>query len=327
MLLLALTLTDPALAGGIYAVPPEGIPSVTLLICPSDPDCVGEAEWVSDARPNDTLVYVDSLLSLNVMKGGDASSRAETFAASLDLARTAFQNEQWSMTTKHLEDAQRALSGWNGAPENQQLFDLYYLRAAAKLATSKQAGEAFQQAASIAWNRTVTLPTEAEPYASLYYRAVHDLLTEGLGQIVLTAVPETQYILDGVQLGEGPLQISVFAGVHRLNATRIGSSDTWRTSLRVQAFRTSTATARPASPDDVGWLAIGMLQAVEEKTLEPDIAALLKDWCEHYDLSKVYILVAEPAADPFADAEDPFAPKAYGLRGVSYDPALRRFGG
>jgi hypothetical protein len=311
----------------MYSVPPEGARVVTMLVCPNDPDCAAEADWVNDARPDDIVVGVDSLLALNVMQGGDSVSRSETFAASLDTALVAIKAESWTDATKRLDEAQRALAGWTGAPTNQQLFNLYYLRAVVKLAQSKQAGEAFQQAAAVAWNRSVALPYDAEPYSSMYYTAVYHLLTEGLGTVELQPVPDTSYTLDGVELGEGPIQLSVFAGLHRLNATRRGTSDAWRTSLKVQAFRTSNATARPESSDDLGWLATGMVQAVEEHTLDGEITTLLRDWCEHYALAEVHILVAEPAVDPFADptAQNPEA--AFGLRGVTYDPKLRRFTG
>lgn len=326
MLLLAPLLVPAALAG-MYSVPPDGVRVVTMLVCPNDPDCAAEADWVSDARPDEIVVGVDSLLALNVMQGGDAVSRAETFAASLDAALVAIKAEGWSDAAKRLDEAQRALAGWTGAPANQQLFTLYYLRAVVKLAQSKQAGEAFQQAAAVAWNRSVALPYDAEPYSSMYYTALYNLLNEGLGTVELQPVPDTSYALDGVELGEGPIRLSVFAGVHRLNATRRGTTDTWRTSLKVQAFRTSTATARPESADDLGWLATGMVQAVEEHTLDAEITTLLRDWCEHYGLAEVHILVAEPAVDPLADPDAPSPEAAFGLRGVTYDPKLRRFTG
>ncbi len=327
-MLFLFSLAVPPAFAGMYSVPPEGAREVTMLVCPSDPDCQAEADWVKDARPDDVVVGVESLLALNVMQGGDSVSRAETFAGSLTGALAAIKTEDWTAATKALDEAQRALAGWTGAPTNQQLFDLYYLRAAVKLATTKQAGEAFQQAAAVAWNRTVTLPLDVEPYTSVYYTAVYNLLNEGLGTVQLEPVADTTYVLDGVELGPGPLTLSVYSGVHRLNATRRGTTDAWRTSLKVQAFRTSTATARPASSDDLGWLATGMLQAVDDHTLDPEIATLLRDWCEHYALASVHILVAEPAVDPLADPNALGQPaEAFGLRGVSYDPRLKRFSG
>lgn len=327
MLFLTASLIAPAFAG-MYSAPPQGARVVTMLVCPNDPDCQAESDWVSDARPDDIVVGVESLLALNVMEGGDAVSRSETFASSLDSALSAVKAENWTDATRALDEAQRALAGWSGAPTNQQLFNLYYLRASVKLAVSKQAGEAFQQAAAVAWNRSVTLPLDAEPYSSLYYTALHDLLTEGLGTVQLQPVPDTTYVLDGVELGEGPLTLSVFSGVHRLNATRRNTTDAWRTSLKVQAFRTSTATAQPASADDLGWLASGMVQAIDEHTLDPEIATLLRDWCAHYSLGSVHILVAEPAVDPLADPNVLGQPaQAFGLRGVNYEPKLRRFTG
>ncbi len=327
MLVLAtalLALTAPALAS-VYVTPPEGAHEVTLLVCPTNPDCEEEADWVSEARPDDLVVSADSLLALNVIQGGDAQSRAETFATSLDATIAAFKKEDFAKSGKSLDDAQRALNGWSGTPTNQQLFNLYYLRAAVKLGNSKQAEDAFQQAASVAWNRAVTLPVDVEPYSSLYYKAVYDLLTEGLGEVDLEPVDGVSYRLDGIDVGAGPVHLSVYAGTHRLNAVRAGTDDAWRTQLKVSAFRTSVATAKPETIDDLGWLATGLVQAVDEHTLDPDLAALLVDWCKHYQIARVHILVAEPALDPLAKPGEPAT--AFGLRSVGYDPKLRRFSG
>ncbi|MSP56967.1 MAG: hypothetical protein EXR69_15390 [Myxococcales bacterium] len=320
---LSVSLLSRVAWAGVYSSPPEGVRQVTLLVCPTNPDCELEADWVAEARPDDHLVSVDSLLSLNVIQGGDNESRAETFSRALDAALAAAKQEEWTAATRQLDEAQRALAGWTGVPENQRLFDLYYLRATVKLAVSKQAEGAFEQAAAVAWNRTVTLPLDVEPYTSLYYKALYNLLNEGLGGVQLNAVPGARYFLDGVELGEGPITLSVYAGHHRINAVRGGTNQQWRTSLKVQAFRTSAATARPASTDDLGWLAAGMVQAVEERTLEPDLATLLRDWCAHYDITGVRILVAEPAFDPLALPGEPTM--GVNLRAVAYDPKLKRF--
>lgn len=322
-MLLALPALVAVALAGVYAAPPEGVREVTLLVCPTNPDCELEADWVAEARPDAHFVSVDSLLSLNVLQGGDDASRADLYARSLDAALEAAKAEDWTAATHQLDQAQKALAGWSGSPENQQLFNLYYLRGVVGLAVKKRGEEAFQQAAAVAWNRSVTLPLDVEPYASLYYKALYDLLNEGLGQVQLTAVPGARYLLDGVDVGEGPLLISVYSGTHRLNAVRTGSTATWRSSLKVQAFRTSVATAKPASADDLGWLAGGMVEAVDERVLDPEIDALLRDWCAHYGLARVHILVAEPAIDPLAEPGEPST--AFGLRGVLWDPKLRRF--
>ena len=314
--MLTLVLTVPLASAGLYNAPPEGAETVTVLVCPDDPTCSGVIDEVQRLHPREIYVGVDSLLALNLVKGGDATSREDTLASSLDAAKTAFAVERWNDANRALDDAGRALAGWTGAPTNQQLFDLYYLRAAVQLAVKKEATEAFQQAAVVAWNRSVTLPVDAEPYASLYYDAVYELLTEGLGRLTLEAVPGTSYLLDGVPLGEGPLTVSVFSGTHRLNAAAAGAQ--WRASVKVLALRTTTLTAQVAMPDDAAWLATGLQRAVDERRIEADTVALVRDWCEHYGLSQLHIVVAEQGVAGLDGA-------GLHTRGVYYNPQLKRF--
>ena len=331
--MLTLALMVPMAAAGLYNAPPEGAEGVTVLVCPDDPACSAVIDELQRLHPRAIYVGVDSLLALNLVKGGDATSRADTFAASLDSAKSAFAEERWTDTNRALDEAARALAGWTGAPTNQQLFDLYYLRAAAQLAVKKEATEAFQQAAVVAWNRSVTLPVDSEPYASLYYNAVYELLTEGLGLLTLEAAPGTAYLLDGVPLGEGPLTVSVFSGTHRLNAVAARPSQAqagqaqagqaqagaqWRASVKVLAFRTTTLTAQLAMPDDAGWLSSNLQRAVDDRRLEADTAALVRDWCAHYELSQVHIVVASQGVAGLDGA-------GLHARGVYYNPQLKRF--
>lgn len=321
--MLTLVLTVPLASAGLYNAPPEGAEAVTVLVCPNDPTCGAVIDEVQRLHPREIYVGVDSLLALNLVKGGDATSREDTLSSSLDAAKTAFAVERWNDANRALDDAGRALAGWTGAPTNQQLFDLYYLRAAVQLAVKKEATEAFQQAAVVAWNRSVTLPVDAEPYASLYYNAVYELLTEGLGRLTLEAVPGTSYLLDGVPLGEGPLTVSVFSGTHRLNAVaaRAGQGQAgaqWRASVKVLALRTTTLTAQLAMPDDAAWLATGLQRAVDDRRIEADTVALVRDWCEHYGLSQVHIVVAEQGVAGLDGA-------GLHVRGVYYNPQLKRF--
>ncbi len=321
--MLTLVLTVPLASAGLYNAPPEGAEAVTVLVCPNDPTCGAVIDEVQHLHPREIYVGVDSLLALNLVKGGDATSREDTLSSSLDAAKTAFAVERWNDANRALDDAGRALAGWTGAPTNQQLFDLYYLRAAVQLAVKKEATEAFQQAAVVAWNRSVTLPVDAEPYASLYYNAVYELLTEGLGRLTLEAVPGTSYLLDGVPLGEGPLTVSVFSGTHRLNAVaaRAGQGQAgaqWRASVKVLALRTTTLTAQLAMPDDAAWLATGLQRAVDDRRIEADTVALVRDWCEHYGLSQVHIVVAEQGVAGLDGA-------GLHVRGVYYNPQLKRF--
>ena len=324
--MLTLVLTVPLASAGLYNAPPEGAETVTVLVCPDDPTCSAVIDEAQRLHPREIYVGVDSLLALNLVKGGDATSREDTLSSSLDAAKTAFAVERWNDANRALDDAGRALAGWTGAPTNQQLFDLYYLRAAVQLAVKKEATEAFQQAAVVAWNRSVTLPVDAEPYASLYYNAVYELLTEGLGRLTLEAVPGTSYLLDGVPLGEGPLTVSVFSGTHRLNAVaaRGDARDPehagaqWRASVKVLAMRTTTLTAQLAMPDDAAWLATGLQRAVDDRRLEADTVALVRDWCEHYGLSQIHIVVAEQGVAGLDGA-------GLHMRGVYYDPQLKRF--
>ena len=321
--MLTLVLTVPLASAGLYNAPPEGAEAVTVLVCPNDPTCGAVIDEAQRLHPREIYVGVDSLLALNLVKGGDATSREDTLSSSLDAAKTAFAVERWNDANRALDDAGRALAGWTGAPTNQQLFDLYYLRAAVQLAVKKEATEAFQQAAVVAWNRSVTLPVDAEPYASLYYNAVYELLTEGLGWLTLEAVPGTSYLLDGVPLGEGPLTVSVFSGTHRLNAVaaRAGQGQAgaqWRASVKVLALRTTTLTAQLAMPDDAAWLATGLQRAVDDRRIEADTVALVRDWCEHYGLSQVHIVVAEQGVAGLDGA-------GLHVRGVYYNPQLKRF--
>lgn len=321
--MLVLSLILPAAAAGLYRAPPEGATAVSVVLCPGRVDCTAEIGVVEGMFPGEPLVGVDSLLALNLATGGDNVSRAETFGASIQAANDAVRKQQWADATRALDAASRALAGWTGAPEPQQLFDLYYLRGCVKLAVYKVGADTFQQAAAVAWNRKVVLPVDAEPYASLYYQALYDLLNAGTGQLVLEAAPATRYLLDGVPLGEGPLSVTVFAGTHRLNAVadtadRRRAGQEWRASVRVMPAQSTTVTAVLALPDDAGWLTASLTNAVDERRMESDAGALLRDWCDHYDLRQVRLVIAEEGIEGLDGA-------GLRVRSVVYDPSLRRF--
>lgn len=321
--MLLLTLIPAAAAASLYRAPPEGVGRVTVVLCPGQVDCTAEIEPIATMFPKEPMVGVDSLLALNLATGGDNVSRAETFATSLDTARAAVAAERWGDASGALNAAARALAGWTGAPTTQQLFDLYYLRGCVKLAVYKVGADAFQQAAAVAWNRNVALPVDAEPYASLYYTALYDLINAGTGQLALEAAPSTRYVLDGVPLGEGPLRVSVFPGMHRLNAVadasdRRRAGQEWRAAVRVMAGQVSTTSAELALPDDAGWLTDSIATAIDERRMDNDAGALLRDWCDHYDLRQVRLVIAEEGIAGLDGA-------GLHVRSVVYEPALARF--
>lgn len=311
-------LVATALAG-IVPQPPEGARTVTLLLCPDAATCSDETFWLTHQPDLATapIVVVDNLLAMNAALQENNTARGITFRDALAAARRAVAARDWSAASFALDDTERALDAWLGTPTNQELFDVHYLRAVVALGRRVDPADSLAASVAVAWNRTVALPDPSAETA--WYTTLRALLADGTGHVHLDAGPPgTDYWLDGVALGAGPLDVEVFPGVHRVNALHGPTQQEWRGAVTVQAGRTSRARARLSLAEDEAWVTAALVRALEERRMDPEVGELLRGWAEHFGLQTVRLVRAFPVEDP-----DPLA--AFTLHAVSYDPQVRRF--
>ncbi len=210
-----LLLAAPALAGMVGEVVP-GTARAGLLLCAPGSDCVAESRWYADHPLSSTLptmffsqaladagdLYARELETRSVFKDALAEARA-TAAAEGDASAA-------------LSRADAALAAATGVIEHQPLFDLAYLHGVEALRRGDTGAQAwFSRAASVAWNREVTLPVVSPAITSAWQAGQHAVLHARRSTVQLAAPPEpATWAVDGVDLGTGEVKKQRLADGH-----------------------------------------------------------------------------------------------------------------
>ena len=297
-MLLSLLLAAPAWAS-LATEPPPGAHHVALLVC-EDVDLCAEEMWVVEALEEfrDTpLLLVDAILQRQDGTWDGGEKLTGLFSTALEAAKTAYAEQKWAVAEAALDDAEDALHRWQGSPENQAIFELHFMRGAVRQARGPTYGHelSFGQAAAASWNRTVHFPPVAEVSIASYYESLSALISEGVGRVHLDeGLPGTVYALDGVPLGEGPVEVSVFPGEHRVSATQAITGFGWVGQLQVLPRRTATAAARFERVGDVAQVNAELGRAFQSRTLPNPLAVALSEWCARYAVTEVTIVRATP---------------------------------
>jgi len=292
MLMSALLLLLPAAwAGG------SGLSQrVTLVLCPDVTACADQMMWISGLKETtgDSILLADTVLELEGGGWKDGIPIADRLRADLDKARTEMAARRTTSADGALEDAREAVDRWNGTVSGQDLFDLYYLRGALRLAQDRPATDAFRQAAILAWNRTVTFPLDDEAAATAYYAAQAAVLAEGTGTIhVESMLPSATIALDGVPLGPAPVDVHAFSGRHRLTATQEGTTLRWKRDIFVRPDEIAQAEARFDRSGDANWVYDQLLLSLSFRTLDAAVANLLSDWARQENVKLIRVAHAE----------------------------------
>lgn len=264
------------------------------------------------------IILVDAMLAVDAASVAEGEADAHTFVAAMGDARASIAASRWEMADSALGDASRALASWRGTPSNQQLFDLWYLQGVTSLERAGASAEDFRAAAAVAWNRSVQLPVDGERYTKSYYSAVSQLVKEAPGTLSIAASGGTPtYFLDGIELGQAPIQVVVFAGVHRLTATDGRRSLDWRRMITVHSRETTTARARFPGGSDPERIAGELGRAVTSRQLSDDVAELLAAWAERTGVRTIRVL----RLDEGRRRDVP----VFSIHDVYYSPGVRRF--
>ncbi len=314
LLLFALAAASPALAAGR---------SATLVLCPRDDSCAEELAWL-DAQPaldDAPLQLAEGVLELDTGGWEDGEPLGEVFEEALIRAREALAKRHWETADGALLDAERALEHWAGSARTQALVDLWVLRGMVRLHQDRQrsAEASFQRAAAIAWNRSVVLPVDDEWVVQAWYDAQQAVLVQPTGRLRLSgSAPGTRLQLNGIDLGEPPLEVDVFPGQHRLTATTPGQGLEWKRELMVLPGQTTTAVTSFGHSGDPRWVTRQLEEAMAGTPVPSEVLDLLSDWAGRHGLFSVRVVMAEPTQG--TRASDP----VYSLRELVYDPLLRR---
>ncbi|MFN7145132.1 MAG: hypothetical protein ACK4YP_15250 [Myxococcota bacterium] len=298
-----------ALAGVVTDVPP-GETRVDLVVCRDDNPCAQMAyavELLPEARGR-AILPLDQLLERDGGEWEDGEKLGARFDGAMDRARAAWAAGRFDDAARALEDADAALDRWSGTADPQRLFDLAYLKGAVALQRKEDPEADFRQAAAVAWNRTVALPVE-DPAGAAYYAVLDRLVGEGTGTLRFDAPPDgATWHLDGVALGEGPAEVTVFPGVHRVTATHAGKIRTWKRDVQVHAGRVRPVSAAFSPADDASWVRARVREAFDTRSLPKEVRELLTAWCERKNVAVVRFVTLDGSV----------------LRTATYDVALRR---
>lgn len=348
-LLASLLMLSGIASADLATEPPEGATEAALLVC-EDVEACADTMWLVlglESMEGVPLLLVDALVAAQDTSGEGTERFEGKFTARLAAAREAYALQSWSVAEAALDDAERILARWSDSPGNQELFELSYLRGAVRRARGEGRGHehSFAQAATAAWNRSVTLPESSPEAEAAYYAALTEVVTGGLGKVRLEpGLPGTVYLLDGVELGEGPVEVTVFAGAHRLTARQPAFGLTWSTQVEVLAGETSTRVARFSKVGDVQQLNAALAEAMADELVPPGLGAVLGDYAERYGLKEVILVRARPVAR-VVEAQTPVLEdgslgpppelldlglgewvfEEHVIQELRYDPRLRRF--
>lgn len=327
--LAALLQAAPASAAPVMA-PPEGADTLTILACAAE-GCSDRLFWmqVEPGFEGEPVMVVEALLADDTAMTG-AADMAEAFDEHVERARLAVLAGRWAEAEGALDDAEKVLEQWRGAPDNQALFSMWYLRGAATAIEGRSDGApSFRKAAAVAWNRSVALPEGTEAWADAYYDAVQQQLDQGTGELVITAgATETTYWLDGVELGPAPIRVQAFTGTHRLDASGATRAQQWRADIAIRAGDTTTARARFPGGDDEYWASAALELAIERAWLEPEMADLLARFADRHGLRALRLLRLDPEGDRELDEIEQAVGgglPVFVASAIWYDPRLRRF--
>lgn len=268
------------------------------------------------------IILVDAMLAVDAASVAEGENDARTFAAALASARESVAAGRWEMADSALADASRALQTWRGTPDNQAIFDLWYLQGVTSMERAGASAEDFRNAAAMAWNRNAQLPIDRERYTKAYYSAVGQLLREPPGTLVVEpGVGAPTYFLDGIELGPAPIRVQLFAGVHRLNATDGRRSLDWRRMITVHPAATTTARARFPGGSDPERIAGELAQAVSTHQISEEVSELLSGWTERTGVRTIRVLRLDESARGKGRPDVP----VFSVHDVYYSPSLRRF--
>lgn len=310
--------------------PPEGAQYLTVLACAAD-GCSDRLFWLQyePAFEQEPVMVVEALLADDTAMTAD-SDMAEAFEAAVERARLDVLEGHWAQAESALDDAEQVLEQWRGAPDNQALFAMWYLRGVATAIEGRSSGApSFRKAAAAAWNRSVALPEGTEGWAEPYYEALEHQLGEGTGTLVIEAgSSSTTYWLDGVELGPAPIRVQLFGGRHRLDALGESRAQQWRSEVLVRAGETTTARARFPGGDDELWAAAALEVGIDRAWLEPEMAELLERFADRHSLRWLRLLRLDPEQELQPDEIEQAAGgglPTFHAREIWYDPRLRRF--
>jgi RimJ/RimL family protein N-acetyltransferase len=297
--------------------------SATLVLCPREETCAEELMWL-DAHPSlqgAPLQLAEAVLELDTGGWEGGEPLGALFEESLERARRDLERGHYESADGALRDAERALERWAGLVENQALVDLWLLRGQVRLHQQRDssARACFSRAAALAWNRSVTLPSDDPALALAWHEAQRALVRQPTGRLRLSGSDRglTLY-LDGVPLGSPPLELELFEGTHRLTAAAADGRGSWKREVTIKPLQTSTALVRLSSGDDSGWITEHLEAAVQGEPAPTEVLDLLSDWAGRHGLQQLRIVMAEPGQG--TRASDP----VYELRQLVYDPRLRR---
>jgi hypothetical protein len=297
--------------------------SANLVLCPDEDRCAEALAWLDGlpALDDAPLQLAEAVLELDTGGWQDGEPLAEVFSDALTRARLALDKRHWQTADGALLDADRALERWAGTADAQALVDLWILRGVVRLHQDRQrsAEAAFQRAATLAWNRSVVLPMEDETIQQAWLEAQRAVLAQPTGRLRLSGSTTGCLLhLNGVPLGQPPLELVVFPGQHRLTATDPDRGLEWKRDLTVHPGQTTTAVAGFQHSGDARWVVQRLEEAMTGLAPPAEVLDVLSDWAGRHGLLQVRLLAAQPSQG--TRTEDP----VYELQELVYDPLLRR---
>lgn len=295
--------------------------AVTLLLCLEGDGCDAERRWLATVQPG-LIVVIDAQSATDAFV---ATNGDEVFAAEVEAAEYAIQDQKWKAALDHLDRADAALAAWPGTVENRLLVRMYVLRGVALRHRGDAGAEAaLRQGAAMAWNG------EPDPRGidAADQFALDDerrkLITSGTGTLEVPGA--SRWWLDGVAVERRALELP--AGAHRLTAVEAGKLRTFTAIVPVLPGRTVTVSPQWGPTDESDWLLAELERGVLTLAADPEALALLAAWCERTGVQTIGIAevigarVGPVAPQVLLSPADPSRPAAAAGEVLSAEDAI-----
>ena len=309
-------------------------PPAVLVVCPGEDGCAEGLVWLDGLAELEGafLHLAEAILDADAGAWENGAPLAVQFHSAVVRAREAAAGRHWNQAWMGLEDAEHALEKWAGTADNQELFDVAFLRGVVSMGQGHDPSRlhSFQRAAALAWNRSVELPTQDEAVLTAWYTAQETMLAEQVGRLrIVGSAPDAEFYLDGVLLGPPPLEVRVFPGGHRVTAVELEHQREWKRQVVIHSQQTTALSVRFDRKDDLRWVEAQLAGAFGGQPVDGAALDLVSDWAarQHHDMVRLVMaqpVSSEPGGVPQDPAGVPDGPD-FVLLQVLYDPGVRRF--
>ncbi|MFZ5478581.1 MAG: hypothetical protein ACOZNI_17555 [Myxococcota bacterium] len=292
-----------------------------LLVCPWDDTCDADAAFVAKTADAGDPAPVTLSLALEQDDGGwvDGVDLRRVYGEALMRAEDAAAKRRWGAVLDETATALEALKKLRGTVSTQSLYTLHFLRGAASRARGDDQAYAysFRQAAAISQGQEVKLPPHDEDTLRAYQDEARKLVVGGTGTLNLgDPGPGVRYVVNGRELPEGPQQISLLPGNHRVGATSAKALRTWQVEVPVLAGRTIDVTAAFSPADAKAWVQARLEESFDRMAAPPEVTGMLRQVALRHGVDQLEIVRVEwtrpgaVAGEVHVGSADPLRPAA-----------------